>query len=525
MNTTAANTSAPTNGDPAVASSHEVGMMFVHEYYTFLNKEPSRLHCFYNKKSTMSHGFQGDESEVIHGQQASLEILSSIHAKILDLDFEDCKVLVSNVDSQSSMNGGIMIQVLGEMSNKGGPSQKFVQTFFLAEQPKGYYVLNDIFRYLKDDNDIEFEATVEEPEMESVTEGLIDVVAEESIVVEEATPVPEVVPSTETVTPTEDVKTEVVEEKKPVVEEKRSVEKKAESKKHDKKSEKKDTKKDEAKEAKEAKKEAKKEGDSAEKPKTQESSKKQAPAAAAPTAAPVAETPQEDTPAPAPVAAPVAAPAAPASAAPAAAPIAAPAPVPAEPPKPKTWANLAAKNSNQWGSHANSAVKATSINVAQPSPKPQSPQPSAAQTQNKPQGQKPSGRDDVHGIYVKNITEKMTMEQLREAFSKFGPVKNLEFISKKGCAHVDFETIDAMQAALKQNKVNVGSEVVLAEERRRSGFQSGGRPFHYQNGGGPNGHQGPQGGHRGSRSSRGGGYQDRKSIQRPEKAAATVAVN
>lgn len=30
---------------------------------------------------------------------------------------------------------------------------KFAQTFFLAEQPEGYYVLNDIFRFLKEDFD------------------------------------------------------------------------------------------------------------------------------------------------------------------------------------------------------------------------------------------------------------------------------------------------------------------------------------------------------------------------------------
>ncbi|KAG0002394.1 hypothetical protein BGZ79_003075 [Entomortierella chlamydospora] len=508
MTSTAPNAPAPASTEPVI-DSHQVGMMFVHEYYTFLNKEPSRLHCFYNKQSTMSHGYQGDDPHICYVQRAL-----DIHTKILDLDFEDCKVLVSNVDSQSSMNGGIMIQVLGYMSNKGGPSQKFAQTFFLAQQPKGYYVLNDIFRYLKEDSELEDDSTAELPEAEVEADAVVDVVAEEAVVVEEVASVTEA--ASAEITLVKDVKVEVVEveEKKPVVEEKKPVEKKAENKKHDKKSEKKEAKKDEAKET---KKEVKKEGDSSEKSKAPESSKKQQNSAPVATATPVAEPSQEETPAPAP------ADAAPAPA-PVDTPVAAPAPVPAEPPKPKTWANLAANNSGQWGSHANSAVKGTSINVAQPAPKPQSPQPSTAQAHNKPQGQRPSSRDEVHGIYVKNITERMSIEQLREVFSKFGPVKNLELTAKKNCAYVDFETVEAVQAALKQNKVNVGSEVVLAEERHRPGFQSGGRPFHYQNGNGPNGHQGPQGGRRGGRPSR-GGYQDRKSIQRPDKAAATVAVN
>jgi hypothetical protein len=38
------------------------------------------------------------------------------------------------------------------MSNRGGLWKKFVQTFFLAEQPNGYFVLNDTFRFLKEEN-------------------------------------------------------------------------------------------------------------------------------------------------------------------------------------------------------------------------------------------------------------------------------------------------------------------------------------------------------------------------------------
>src|SRR5882762_5281310 len=77
--------------------------------------------------------------------------LQEIHNKITSIGFEDCKVFIHSVDAQSSANGGIIIQVIGEMSNHGDPWRKFVQTFFLAEQPNGYFVLNDIFRFLKEE--------------------------------------------------------------------------------------------------------------------------------------------------------------------------------------------------------------------------------------------------------------------------------------------------------------------------------------------------------------------------------------
>ncbi|CDW97506.1 hypothetical protein [Sporisorium scitamineum] len=137
-------------GKPAVQPS-EVGWLFVTQYYTFLNQNPGRLHCFFTKKSTMVHGTEQEESSPCFGQQ-------QIHDKITSLNFQDAKVFVSNVDTQSSASGGILVQVLGELSNNGGAWRKFAQTFFLAEQPNGYYVLNDIFRYLKDEEEIEAEA-------------------------------------------------------------------------------------------------------------------------------------------------------------------------------------------------------------------------------------------------------------------------------------------------------------------------------------------------------------------------------
>lgn len=74
--------------------------------------------------------------------------------------------MLSSVDSLASTGGGIVIQVLGELSNRDEPSQKFAETFFLAEQPTGYFVLNDIFRYLKEDVESDYDETDPEPPSE-----------------------------------------------------------------------------------------------------------------------------------------------------------------------------------------------------------------------------------------------------------------------------------------------------------------------------------------------------------------------
>ena len=54
--------------------------------------------------------------------------------------------LLPAVLSQYSLNGGVVAQVTGIMQRPGAAKRPFVQTFFLAVQEKGYYVLNDIFR-------------------------------------------------------------------------------------------------------------------------------------------------------------------------------------------------------------------------------------------------------------------------------------------------------------------------------------------------------------------------------------------
>lgn len=69
---------------------------------------------------------------------------------------------MSNVDSQASFEN-IVIQVIGEISNKSGEPKKFVQTFVLAAQPAGYYLLNDILRYINEGDDETTEDAVEEP--------------------------------------------------------------------------------------------------------------------------------------------------------------------------------------------------------------------------------------------------------------------------------------------------------------------------------------------------------------------------
>jgi len=128
-------------------SPSTVGNKFVLSFYTHMNKNPQELQRFYKENSVLTNGSEGTfgaNEETVCG-------VEEINKKIQHLDFRNARVTLSVVDCQASSNGGVIVMVVGHLSNKEEPFRKFVQTFFLAEQQKGsFYVLNDIFRFLDD---------------------------------------------------------------------------------------------------------------------------------------------------------------------------------------------------------------------------------------------------------------------------------------------------------------------------------------------------------------------------------------
>ncbi|CAG8712059.1 19546_t:CDS:2, partial [Racocetra fulgida] len=70
-----------------------------------------------------------------------------------DMHLKDANVNITNIDSLDLFDDKVVVQVTGRFSNKDEAYRKFVQTIVLEPQPGGYYVSNDIFRYLKDEAD------------------------------------------------------------------------------------------------------------------------------------------------------------------------------------------------------------------------------------------------------------------------------------------------------------------------------------------------------------------------------------
>ncbi|XP_068089009.1 ras GTPase-activating protein-binding protein 2 isoform X2 [Hyperolius riggenbachi] len=145
-----------------------VGREFVRQYYTLLNKAPDFLHRFYGRNSSYVHGGldpSGKPQEAVYGQ-------AEIHKKVMSLQFSECRTKIRHVDAHATLSDGVVVQVMGELSNNGQPMRKFMQTFVLAPEgsvPNKFYVHNDIFRY-EDEVFGDSEAELDEESEEEVEE-------------------------------------------------------------------------------------------------------------------------------------------------------------------------------------------------------------------------------------------------------------------------------------------------------------------------------------------------------------------
>lgn len=50
------------------------------------------------------------------------------------LSFRDCHTKIRHVDAHATLNEGVVVQVMGELSNNMQPMRKFMQTFVLAPE-------------------------------------------------------------------------------------------------------------------------------------------------------------------------------------------------------------------------------------------------------------------------------------------------------------------------------------------------------------------------------------------------------
>lgn len=73
----------------------------------------------------------------------------SINDMICSLGYKNYKAEIKTADAQQSYKDGVTVLVTGYLTGKDNMRKQFTQTFFLAPQDKGYFVLNDVLRFVE----------------------------------------------------------------------------------------------------------------------------------------------------------------------------------------------------------------------------------------------------------------------------------------------------------------------------------------------------------------------------------------
>ncbi|XP_022741305.1 putative G3BP-like protein isoform X2 [Durio zibethinus] len=156
---------------PAAPSAQVVGNAFVKQYYHILYNSPELAHRFYHESSVISrpdsngvmtsvttmqnHPVQRNSNIVFLENSNIVFLEQGINEKILSLDYTNHKAEINTADAQKSYKEGVTVLVTGCLMGKDNLKRKFAQSFFLAPQDNGYFVLNDVFRYVEDGESLE----------------------------------------------------------------------------------------------------------------------------------------------------------------------------------------------------------------------------------------------------------------------------------------------------------------------------------------------------------------------------------
>ena len=130
-----------------------IGNVFVQQYYSIMSTTLDELYKFYNNGSTLhvcGVGVPPLPGADAMGDQ-TVRTQAGIHARFNQLGYRGKRCEVRTVDSSHSIGGSVVVMVTGAITDGGVDRRAFTQTFVLAPQEGGYYVLNDLVRFLGND--------------------------------------------------------------------------------------------------------------------------------------------------------------------------------------------------------------------------------------------------------------------------------------------------------------------------------------------------------------------------------------
>ncbi|KAJ4874635.1 Nuclear transport factor 2 (NTF2) family protein with RNA binding (RRM-RBD-RNP motifs) domain [Raphanus sativus] len=125
------------------SAPHEVlSEAFVEQYYYIMGSATHEAHRLYVDGSVVTRPGGPD------GTMLSFTSLEAIKEHYLTSEYKGNTYDVLSVDSQRSLQDGIIIMVVGFLTGGDNLKRKFSQTFYLAPQDKAHVVVNDMYRFV-----------------------------------------------------------------------------------------------------------------------------------------------------------------------------------------------------------------------------------------------------------------------------------------------------------------------------------------------------------------------------------------
>ena len=149
---------------PTVPDVQMIGAAFVNRYYNVLVSSPESLHKFYQDFSIVG---RQDTS----GQMMFVTTVGAIKKLVTSLANSALEVEIKTTDSLLSYNNAVLVLVSGSITFKNRGTRAFSQIFFLVPQQGGYFLLNDVVRYLDDAPQRQNQNPSEETAEENVDSG------------------------------------------------------------------------------------------------------------------------------------------------------------------------------------------------------------------------------------------------------------------------------------------------------------------------------------------------------------------
>jgi len=114
-----------------------IGKAFVEQYYALFDNAQTRpqLVNLYNPEQSLM---------TFEGQQ--MQGAAKIMEKIASLTFQKIAHIITAIDSQPTFDGGVMVNVLGQLKTDEDPPQSFTQAFVLKPNADSFFIQHDMFR-------------------------------------------------------------------------------------------------------------------------------------------------------------------------------------------------------------------------------------------------------------------------------------------------------------------------------------------------------------------------------------------